>query len=733
MEIILSLVQFTQGKTENLPSKAEAGVIYFTTDGGIYLGLDDGTYKPYGDFYDDIEELTRLFNEHNHDAIYAKLGHNHDTVYSKLNHNHDDRYYTETEVNNLLSGKANSVHTHDVSDVTDLQTELDKKVPTSRKVNGKSLTADIVLVPSDIAGAATTTDVSNAKKEATDYTDQKIANLLNNSTEAVDSITELAKAMQDNASAIDALEAIAANHADKNHTHNNYASSVEVVGEGNAITAVSQTGNKITATKGSTFLTAHPAVSKSADDTSAVSPKHGGSFTAVDSVTRDSNGHVIKINTKTVTLPSETQLTQNEDDTAKEDLEFGKKFTAITGLSVSDHKVTDIITEFRMPSVDTVLSETSTNPVQNKVVKSALDDKSNIDHTHNYAGSVSVGGSANSAVKLDNDADAGSATHPIYFKDGKPVATNYTLNKSVPSDAKFTDTVYTHPSYSAKTGVPTANQAPNFGDTFQVTQPISDAEGHVVEMNSRTITIPKTEATTSLAGLMSAADKQKLDATNITYCTCDTAAATAEKAIVVSGNKNWKLTVGAIIMVRFSITNTASSVKLNVNGTGAYPIWYNNAEYVSTGNAYTGYANRTTTYAFNGTHWVWVSNSYDANTQSNTNSTNTSNKIFLVGATSQGSNKTTYSHDTAYVGTDGCVYSGGQKTLTVADELNADTVKTSSGNITVWKGTKAQYDAITTKDASCLYIVTDDIPVQQTWNLTMNDGTTIEKSVVVYD
>ena len=61
-------------------------------------------------------------------------------------------------------------------------------------------------------------------------------------------------------------------------------------------------------------------------------------------------------------------------------------------------------------------------------------------HTHNYAGAASSGGSATSAVKLDTS--AGGATHPIYFKDGKPVATTYALNKTVPADAKFTDTTY---------------------------------------------------------------------------------------------------------------------------------------------------------------------------------------------------------------------------------------------------------------------------------------------------
>ena len=60
-------------------------------------------------------------------------------------------------------------------------------------------------------------------------------------------------------------------------------------------------------------------------------------------------------------------------------------------------------------------------------------------HSHNYAGSGSAGGSANSAVKLDTD-KAGGVTQPVYFTGGKPVACSYTLGKSVPSNAVFTDT-----------------------------------------------------------------------------------------------------------------------------------------------------------------------------------------------------------------------------------------------------------------------------------------------------
>lgn len=91
---------------------------------------------------------------------------------------------------------------------------------------------------------------------------------------------------------------------------------------------------------------------------------------------------------------------------------------------------------------------------------------------------------------------------------------NVTLTPDATND-KITiaskDTVYTHPSYTARTGVPTADQTPAFGGTFKVSQPVSDATGHITAINSRTITIPKTEATTSKAGLMSASDKSKLD------------------------------------------------------------------------------------------------------------------------------------------------------------------------------------------------------------------------------
>lgn len=56
-----------------------------------------------------------------------------------------------------------------------------------------------------------------------------------------------------------------------------------------------------------------------------------------------------------------------------------------------------------------------------------------------YAGASTAGGSATSAAKLDTST-AGSATQPCYFANGVPSACTYSLNKTVPSNAVFTDT-----------------------------------------------------------------------------------------------------------------------------------------------------------------------------------------------------------------------------------------------------------------------------------------------------
>ena len=110
-----------------------------------------------------------------------------------------------------------------------------------------------------------------------------------------------------------------------------------------------------------------------------------------------------------------------------------------------------------IPKVDIALSSDSTNPVQNKVVTSALNGKSNTGHTHSYN-------------DLTDKPTIGNAQ--ITIKQNGTVKGSFTLNQTSPKTIDLIDTTYT-------------------------------------------------PATTSAPGLMSAADKTKLDgiatgATNIT-------------------------------------------------------------------------------------------------------------------------------------------------------------------------------------------------------------------------
>lgn len=143
-------------------------------------------------------------------------------------------------------------------------------------------------------------------------------------------------------------------------TIENTFATVETSGNGNAITAISSNNGKLTATKGSTFLTAHPTISTNTDTTSTVTASHGGTVTMVDSVTRDSNGHVTKVNTKTVTLPSGNNAAGSDLGLVKS----GGDVTITNGvITVNDDSHNHIIS-----NVDGL--------------QSALDGKASSTHTH---------------------------------------------------------------------------------------------------------------------------------------------------------------------------------------------------------------------------------------------------------------------------------------------------------------------------------------------------------------
>ena len=67
-------------------------------------------------------------------------------------------FVSKTDFNSSLSNKADKSHTHSISDTTNLQSTLNGKVPTSRTINNKALTANITLSASDVGAAPSTHD-----------------------------------------------------------------------------------------------------------------------------------------------------------------------------------------------------------------------------------------------------------------------------------------------------------------------------------------------------------------------------------------------------------------------------------------------------------------------------------------------------------------------------------------------------------------------------------------------
>ena len=194
----------------------------------------------------------------------------------------------------------------------------------------------------------------------------------------------------------------------------------------------------------------HVSITTETDTTSTGTPAHGGTFTCIDSVTRDSNGHVTKVNTKTVTLPSDsntdTLVTQNVS-TANENhpilLSVTKDATtnqgAKTSIFASGVKVN--------PSTGTVTATTFSGALSGNA-------------------STATQFSANKAVTLTGD-----VTGTASSKAGWSVATTL-ANSGV----------------TAGTYGPSADVTGNNNATISVPEITVDAKGRVTSVTNRTLT-----------------------------------------------------------------------------------------------------------------------------------------------------------------------------------------------------------------------------------------------------
>ena len=120
----------------------------------------------------------------------------------------------------------------------------------------------------------------------------------------------------------------------------------------------------------------------------------------------------------------------------------------------------------------------------------------------------------------------------------------------------------------------------------------------------------ETEIDAKLAGLSGSGGS---GSSGVGWGVCETASATAAKVVTITNNDNWELKLGSEIIVKFTMDNAASNITLNVNNTGAKPVWYGGEVYTGLDGAICGMIGVYIRYVYDGTHWVWMGHSYDAN------------------------------------------------------------------------------------------------------------------------
>lgn len=321
-----------------------------------------------------------------------------DSVSGKANasHTHDDRYYTETEIDtklsavntsitNITSGTtvvkkaeyattAGSATSADTADEATHATSADTATKADSATTAETATHATSADSATTAGSATKatqdgngkvisstyetkTDAAAKLTEAKSYADSaatKVKNdLLNGAGTAYDTLKELGDLIDDNKDAIDALEEIASGKANATHTH----AIADVTGLQSAL------DGKAAASHG-THVTFDSTNKPKMDGTAAF-----GTSTSVaraDHVHPTDTSRAAKTEldalAQTVAGKADSGHTHSVASASANGFMSSAMFTKLSGIAEGANKTV----------VDTALSTTSTNPVQNKVVNSAI-------------------------------------------------------------------------------------------------------------------------------------------------------------------------------------------------------------------------------------------------------------------------------------------------------------------------------------------------------------------------
>lgn len=495
-------------------------------------------------------------------------------------------------------------------------------------------TADSAKPVSTAQATAIATAKSEAITEANGYTDEKIGLLMNNSSEAVDSIMELNTAMEENEEVVAALEQAIGTKANKSEIPTGFTITAEAADDDIVVLAGESGTNKVKYT--ATHAKKGPSSAyTSGNTTTSISGSAGSGTIKIPQITVDTYGHVTAAadESVTITLPTVPSVVDNLTSTS-----VTSPLSAAQGKALND-KITAINTNME-------------NLGAGDMLKSVYDTDGD--------------GIVETADKLN--ANAGSATNPVYFANGVPVKTTYTLGKSVPSDAVFTDTHYTTGITAGASGTTTNAAVTNpyvkvkDNSTHRSQIQIKGSGATTVSSDENgVITISSTDNNTVYTHPAATAYNSglyKVTVNDTGHVTAATAVTKADiTALGIPGsdtNTDTKVT-----SVGNHYTPTAdTSAALSVDASSTTAATWGSTDLVTGVNIQRDAKGHVTGVTVDS---IQMPANPNSDTKNTTGSTDTSSKIFLVGATSQAANPVTYSHDTVYVGTDGHLYSNGEK------------------------------------------------------------------------
>lgn len=304
------------------------------------------------------------------------------------------------------------------------------------------------------------------------------------------------------------------------------------------------------------------------------------------------------------------------------------------------------ISAYGVVKVDNAVNDTSTNPVQNKAVKAAI---TNAIANAAYIPTSQKG--ANSGVaELDANGKVPSSQLPSYVDD---------VIEGYKSGADF----FEDSAHTASKKIT--------GETGKI---YVDLSTNVTYRWSGTAYV---EISASLALGETGATAYRGDRGKIAYDHSQSAHARTDATAVASSTTNGKIKINGAETTVYShptyTSKTSGLYKITVDATGHVSATAAVAkadltgiigDFSSTEKGLVPSPGSSNTGKFLRGDGTWQTPT-DHDTKNTAGSTNTSSKIFLIGATAQGANPQTYSHDTVYVGTDGCLYSNGHRVIDI--------------------------------------------------------------------